>query len=444
MTSLSPRFSQLSSRVRGRAGDHSGVRNLPPLVTDLLWVLVAVALGLASRAALGFIVGERQPFITVYPLLLGLALFCSMRSALIYAILAAILHQYYFIAPRQSFRFGTAVDAVVVLAFVMVVAMILGLANAHRREQGRLVREIQERARAEAKVRELNAHLEERVRLRTKQLEEANRELEAFSYSVSHDLRAPLRHIAGFTDMLDKRIGASLDEGARRYMGIIQDAVSRAGSLVDDLLAFSRMGRADLMESRVTTSAMVHEVVREFEEESARREIIWDIRDPLPDVFGDPAMLRQVWRNLIGNAVKYTRQQREPVISIGAGKPAGAEYAEGSAASFERESVARPDAAASESESAGAASTADAESDENIVFFVRDNGVGFDMKYSDKLFGVFQRLHRPDEFEGTGIGLANIRRIIQRHGGLVWAQAAPGKGATFFFSIPARRGRSKA
>ncbi len=253
------------------------------------------------------------------------------------------------------------------------------------------------RLRAEEEVRRLNADLERRVAERTAKLEEANRELEAFSYSVSHDLRAPLRHIAGFVQMLQKGSAAKLDDGGRRQLQVIADAAKQAGRMVDELLAFSRMGRAEIRHAPIDTARMVEDVRREVETEAGGRAIDWQI-GALPDAFGEPAMVRLVWRNLLSNAVKFTRRAEHARIEVGGRADGGA-----------------------------------------AVFRVRDNGVGFDPQYTDKLFGVFQRLHRVEDFEGTGIGLANVRRIVQRHGGRVWADGEEGRGATFSFSLPLMR-----
>ncbi len=246
---------------------------------------------------------------------------------------------------------------------------------------------------AEDKVRLLNQELEHRVSERTAELKAANQELEAFSYSVSHDLRAPLRHIAGFVQLLSKDAGPRLSETSRHHLAVIDGATKKMASLIDDLLAFSRVGRVGMQTSAVELEPLVREVVAEFAAETRHRQVAWQI-GPLPGVRADRALLRLVLLNLIGNAVKFTATRAATVIEIGA-------------------------------EVNGAATV-----------FVRDNGVGFDPQYAHKLFGVFQRLHSQTEFEGTGIGLANVQRIIHRHGGEVWAEGALDAGATFFFSLP--------
>jgi light-regulated signal transduction histidine kinase (bacteriophytochrome) len=251
-----------------------------------------------------------------------------------------------------------------------------------------------ERKRTDIEIRTLNDTLECRVTERTAQLEEANKELESFSYSVSHDLRAPLRHVQGYVEMLRKASDGQLSDKAQRYLKTIEEASCEMGYLIDDLLAFSRMGRAEMMESRVPLDELVHDTIRGLEMATKDRQIDWQTA-PLGWVIGDRSLLKQVLTNLVGNAVKYSRMRDRALIEIGcAGEEEG-----------------------------------------RVILFVRDNGVGFDMQYAHKLFGVFQRLHLAEEFEGTGIGLATVRRIVARHGGRVWANGVVNEGATFSFTL---------
>jgi PAS domain S-box-containing protein len=251
--------------------------------------------------------------------------------------------------------------------------------------------DITERKRGEEQIRKLNADLERR----TIELEASNKELEAFAYSTSHDLRAPLRHVVGYSELLQKHAASLLDDKNRRYVLMILESATRMGALIDDLLAFSRIGRAETRNTLVSLGQLAREVLSEVERETEGRDIVWRV-GALPTLYGDRAMLRLALLNLVSNAVKFTRTRAQAEIEIGC---------------------------------------ADGKQGE-VVVFVKDNGVGFDMKYVHKLFGVFQRLHGPEAFEGTGIGLATVQRIVARHGGRVWAEGAVDAGATFYFSAP--------
>jgi PAS domain S-box-containing protein len=256
-----------------------------------------------------------------------------------------------------------------------------------------LINDITERKRTQKELERLNRELEDRVRSRTAQLEAANQELEAFSYSVSHDLRAPVRHIDGFVKLLEREQPPASDKAAH-YLRTIASSSRRMATLIDDLLALSRTGRAPLEVRTVQLGQLVEEVIIDLRPDVARRRIQWRVAQ-LPAVRGDASLLRVVLQNLLDNAVKYTRLQPKAVVEVGALR-----LDEG-----------------------------------DTAIFVRDNGVGFDMRYVDRLFGVFQRLHRADEFEGTGIGLATARRVIHRHGGRIWGEGEPGRGACFYFTV---------
>jgi len=253
--------------------------------------------------------------------------------------------------------------------------------------------DIAARRKAEIQIQEMNTGLERRVAERTAQLEESNKELEAFSYSVSHDLRAPLRAVDGFSQALMEDYGETLSAEARRYLDTIRSETQRMGELIDDLLTFSRLSRASLERLSIDNVAMVNSLLSGMIAESPGRKL--DIRvEELPPCEADPVLLKQVWINLLSNAFKYTRRKALPVITIGSRRE-----------------------------------------ENTTVYYIKDNGAGFDMRYADKLFGVFQRLHRAEDYEGTGVGLAIVQRIVHRHGGSVWAEGAVDQGATFYFSL---------
>jgi len=240
---------------------------------------------------------------------------------------------------------------------------------------------------------EFNKNLEQKVSDRTEQLETVNKELESFSYSISHDLRAPLRGVVGFAAILEEDYGNKLDDEGKRIISVIKNNTLKMGRLIDDLLTFSRMSRQDIMRTNIATNKMVRDVIEDLVPGDKKPAIHWDIQN-LPDLKGDINAIRQVWVNLISNAVKYSATKKQPQIEIGSFKSNG-----------------------------------------QTVLYIKDNGVGFDEKYKNKLFQVFQRLHSEQDFEGTGIGLAIIKKIISKHGGHVWAEGEKDKGACFSFSL---------
>ena len=302
---------------------------------------------------------------------------------------------------QEVFAKGSVTDYPLTLRHVSGKLMeVLYNASVYRNEKGEVAgvfaaaRDITERKRAEEEIHKLNAELEQRVKERTANLEAANKELEAFTYSVSHDLRAPLRAIDGFSRKVVKFYGDKLDDEGRRQLQVVRDNAQRMGNLIDDLLAFSRMGRREMALQPLDMDAMIRGVADELRVAEPQRAIEFTY-SPLPRAWGDAALLRQVWVNLLANAVKFSRQRQVAHIEVG-GRTEGGE----------------------------------------VIYWVKDDGAGFDMQYADKLFGVFQRLHRQDEFEGTGVGLAIAQRILHRHNGRIWGEGKPDAGATFWFSLP--------
>lgn len=254
------------------------------------------------------------------------------------------------------------------------------------------IEDITERKEAEQALQAVNAQLKRR----TQELEAAHAEAEAFSYSVSHDLRAPLRHVSGFAQMLENHLGEKCDEKTRHYVSTISGSAEQMGVLIDELLTFSRIGRSDMKYASVSLALLVNDVIEALRLEVGGRQVAFEV-GALPTVQADRALLKQVMLNLLGNAVKYTRNEDRAVVTIGTVGEVNGE----------------------------------------VTVFVRDNGAGFDPRFAGKLFGVFQRLHSSADFEGNGVGLATVKRIVQRHGGRVWAEGRPGDGATFYFSLPA-------
>jgi signal transduction histidine kinase len=312
-------------------------------------------------------------------------------------LLSSACFAYFFAEPIYSFEIYPS-DLPYFLIFVAWAALVASFSAVRRRIEDSLRQardnlqvELEERRRREDEIRKLNQELGNRAA----ELEATNKELESFAYSVSHDLRAPLRHMVGYSELLQRQASSLLDEKSQRFIQTILDSAKRMGNLIDDLLAFSRIGRAETKKTEVNLDQLVKEVVAEIRQDTKSRDIAWKI-GALPVCYGDRSMLRLVVVNLVSNAVKFTRMQSPAEIEIGC---------------------------------------VDRNKKEAEVF-VRDNGAGFDMQYVDKLFGVFQRLHLPEQFEGTGIGLATVQRIIHRHGGKVRGEGAVDQGATFYFSLP--------
>jgi len=330
------------------------------------------------------------------------AWYAGTAPAILTMLLSSLAFNYFYTEPLYTFEVAW-VDVPYFVVFVLFASLLTWFSAVRRRVEQRLLQsndrlegEVAERTRQAAlleqtaiEVRTLNQDLEARSR----ELEASNKELEAFAYSVSHDLRAPLRHMVGYAELLQKHESSIVDATGRDYMTSILDAAKRMGTLIDDLLAFSRIGRAETQNTTVNLELLLKEALNEIRQDTEGRNIVWRI-GALPAVYGDRSMLRLALVNLLSNAVKFTRTRAQAEIEIGATDGTGKE----------------------------------------VVVFIRDNGVGFNMKYVHKLFGVFQRLHRQEAFEGTGIGLATVQRIINRHGGTVWAEGLKDQGAVFYFS----------
>ena len=367
----------------------------PILSYGLSVVCVAIALGLALTLQY---YDFRDVELPVLSLAVGITTwYAGIGPSVLAILLSTIFFNYFFTEPLYTFYVSTR-DIPYFLTFLVWAVVVAWFSAVSRRIEGglrqtrdRLQIEVEHRARREDEIRSLNLELAKRAA----ELEATNKDLESFAYSVSHDLRAPLRHLAGFSELLQKQASSLLDDKSRRYIQTILDSAKRMGNLIDDLLAFSRVGRAETKKTLVSMEQLVKEVIAELSQETKGREIAWKI-GALPVCYGDRSMLKLVVVNLVSNAVKFTRMRARAEIEIGC---------------------------------------ADGNKNE-VEMFVKDNGAGFDMRYVDKLFGVFQRLHSSEEFEGTGIGLATVQRIIHRHGGKVQADGVVDQGAAFYFSLP--------
>jgi K+-sensing histidine kinase KdpD len=366
----------------------------PAIRYGLSVVCVAVALGAALAFQYWGFHDVELPLLT-----LSIALttwYAGAGPSVLAIVLATASFNYFFAEPIYSFAVSSR-DLPYFFVFITWALIVASFSAVRRRIEGdlrqardHLQAEVEQRKRREDEIRKLNNELVKRAR----DLETSNNELESFAYSVSHDLRAPLRHVVGYSELLQRQASSLLDEKSRRFMQTILESAKRMGNLIDDLLAFSRIGRAETKNTLVSLDQLVKEVVAEIGQDTTGRDIVWKIH-PLPGCYGDRSMLKLVIFNLLSNAAKFTRKRAQAEIEIGCVDAAN-----------------------------------------EVEVFVKDNGAGFDMQYVDKLFGVFQRLHLPEEFEGTGIGLATVRRIIHRHGGEVRAEGGVDQGATLYFSLP--------
>ena len=358
-------------------------------------VSVAIALGVAFACQHYQFRDVELPVLTVA--IAFTTWYAGVGPSVLAVLLSSACFDYFFTEPLYSLNISTG-DLPYFFIFVAWAAIVASFNAVRRRIEDSLRQardnlhvELEQRRHREDEIRKLNQELGKRAA----ELEATNKELESFAYSVSHDLRAPLRHMVGYSELLQRQASSLLDEKSQRFIRTILDSAKRMGNLIDDLLAFSRIGRAETKKSEVDLGQLVEEVVAEIGQDTKSRDIAWKI-GALPVCYGDRSMLRLVVVNLVSNAVKFTRMRRPAEIEIGC---------------VDRDK-------------------------KEVEVFVRDNGAGFEMQYVNKLFGVFERLHPPEQFEGTGIGLATVQRIIHRHGGKVRGEGSVDQGATFYFSLP--------
>jgi K+-sensing histidine kinase KdpD len=358
-------------------------------------VCVAIALGVAFALQHYQL---RDVELPVFTLAVALTTwYAGAGPSVLAVLLSSACFDYFFTEPLYSLDISRT-DLPYYFTFVAWAVIVASFSAARRRIEDSLRQardnlqvEVEQRRQREDEIRKLNLELGKRAA----ELQATNEELESFAYSVSHDLRAPLRHMAGYAELLQRQASSLLDEKSQRFIRTILDSAKRMGNLIDDLLAFSRIGRAETRNTEVDLEQLVKEVVAEIGRDTKSRDIDWKI-GALPVCYGDRSMLRLVVVNLVSNAVKFTRMRSPAEIEIGC---------------MDRNK-------------------------KEVEVFVTDNGAGFDMQYVNKLFGVFQRLHLPEQFEGTGIGLATVQRIVHRHGGKVRGEGAVDQGATFYFSLP--------
>jgi len=358
--------------------------------------VVCVAVALGAALALQYY-GFRGVELPLFDLAIVVTTwYAGAGPSVLAVVLSSACFNYFFTEPLYTFEVSSE-DLPYFFLFTASAAIVAWFVAVRRRIESDLRHardhlqvEVEQRKRREDEILKLNHELAKRA----SELETSNNELESFAYSVSHDLRAPLRHVVGYSELLQRQASSLFDEKSRRYVETILGSAKRMGNLIDDLLAFSRIGRAETKKTLVSLDQLVKEVVAEIGQDTRGRDIVWKV-DPLPVCYGDRSMLRLVIFNLLSNAAKFTRMRAQAEIEIGC-----------------------------------------VDGENEVEVFVRDNGAGFDMQYVDKLFGVFQRLHLPEEFEGTGIGLATVRRIIHRHGGEVRAEGGVDQGATLYFSLP--------